>query len=80
MIDDVADGVKWRTLKIFVPRWREHEAIPISEELIPQELRKYLKKGAVLTANINTEAERSEDLYFEDFKLTPDEDLKHEPA
>jgi hypothetical protein len=80
MIDDVAPGVKWRTLTVFVPRWREHEAIPISEELIPADLRTSLKKGTVLTANINTDAERSEDLYFEDFKLTPDEDLQHEPA
>jgi hypothetical protein len=80
MIDDIAPGGKWRMLTVFVPRWREHEAIPLSEELIPEPLRKSLKKGTVLTANINTEAERMEDLYFEDFRLTPDEDLQHEPA
>jgi hypothetical protein len=34
----------------------------------------------VLTALVNTEAERIEDLYFEDFRLTPEEDLKNEPA
>ena len=77
MIDDVVPGVKWRTLIVFVPRWREHKPIFISEELIPKGMRKDLKKGTILTATINTEAERSEDLCFTNFRLTPDEDLAH---
>jgi hypothetical protein len=80
MIDDVSPWAQWRMFTVFVPRWREHEAIPLSEELFPAEFRPSLKKGSVLTANVNTEAESSEDLYFEDFKLTPDEDLSNEPA
>ena len=80
MIDDIIEGPKGRTLTIFVPRWREHEAISISEDIIPQNLRKDLKKGNVLTASINTDTELREDLFFEDFRLVPDEDEKHETA
>lgn len=80
MIDEIHEGTKWRTLTVFVPRWREHEAILLSEELIPERLRGSLRKGTVLTAKVNTDAEQREDLFFEDFKLTPDEDLKDEPA
>jgi hypothetical protein len=80
IIDDVIEGTKGRTLTVFVPRWREHDAIPIAEELIPEELRSSLKKGIILTANINTDAEHPEDLFFEDFRLTPHEDLQHDPA
>jgi hypothetical protein len=80
MIDEVSEGPRGRMLTVFVPRWREHEAIPISEELIPEQLRHRLRKGTVLTAAVNTEAEQSEDLFFEDFRLTPDEDLGNEPA
>lgn len=80
MVDEVSSGVRGRTLTIFVPQWREHEAIAISEELIPEQFRGSLKRGTVLTANINTDADHREDLYFEGFQLTPDEDLNHEPA
>jgi CheY-like chemotaxis protein len=80
MIDAVERGLKCRMLTVFVPRWREHEAIALSEEIIPEHLRPELNKGRVLLANVNTEAERIEDLYFDDFEMTPDEDLTREPA
>jgi hypothetical protein len=79
-IHELVEGPRGRLLTAFVPRWREHEAIVIPEELIPADIRANLKKGTILLASINTEAERSEDLFFEDFELTPDEDLDHEPA
>ena len=81
MIDHVSPpGTHWRTLTVYVPRWREHEAILLSEELFPEQLRPGLRKGSVLTATVNADAEKSEDLYFEDFRMTPDEDLNSEPA
>lgn len=79
-VEEVVEGPRGRLLTVFVPRWREHEAIVIPEMLIPDGMRASLRKGTFLIASINTEAERSEDLFFEDFELTPDEDLDHEPA
>jgi hypothetical protein len=67
-------------LTVFVPRWREHEAVSLPEDMVPTDIRASLKKGSVLTASVNTEADRIEDLFFEDFELTPDEDLESEPA
>lgn len=79
-VDELVEGPRGRLLTAFVPRWREHEAIVIPEELVPTDIRASLRKGSILIASINTEAERSEDLFFEDFELTPDEDLDHEPG
>jgi hypothetical protein len=80
MVDELIEGPKGRTVTVFVPRWREHFAISIPEELIPEEIRRDLKKGTILTANVNTDAENPEDLFFEDFRMTPEEDLQHDPA
>jgi hypothetical protein len=79
-VDDIAEGPKCRMLTVFVPRWREHEAVQLSEDMIPPTIRPHLKKGVILTASVNVDAERIEDLFFDDFELTPEEDLEHEPA
>lgn len=76
MVADVAP----EGFTVFVPRWRENEAILLSRELIHEKIAKNIKIGTVLTANVNAEAERMEDLVFTDFRLTPDEDLLQEPA
>jgi CheY-like chemotaxis protein len=79
-VDEIVDGPRGNLLTVFVPRWREHEAIVLPLEIIPQALRGTVQRGTILIASINTEAERSEDLFFEDFELVPDEDLNHESA
>jgi hypothetical protein len=78
IIDEVDDGPKGRMLTVFVPRWNQHESVCLPEDMLPQDFRPDLKKGRMLTATVNTDADNIEDLYFEDFKLTPDEELKHE--
>jgi hypothetical protein len=78
IIDEVDDGPKGKVLTVFVPRWNQHESVCLPEEMFPKDIRPELKKGRMLTATVNTDAESIEDLYFEDFKLTPDEELKHE--
>jgi hypothetical protein len=80
IVDDITPGASGRMLTVFVPRWREHEAVSLPEDMVPTDIRASLKKGSVLTASVNTEADRIEDLFFEDFELTPDEDLESEPA
>jgi hypothetical protein len=80
MVDDVTTGQQCKMLTVFVPRWRERDALRVSDDLLPETIRAQVRSGLVLTASINTEAERREDLFFEDFELTPDEDLEHEPA
>jgi hypothetical protein len=79
-VDDIADGPKCRMLSVFVPRWREDEAVLLPEDRIPAEIRPHIKKGVILTAYVNVDALRVEDLFFDEFELTPEEDLEHEPA
>jgi hypothetical protein len=77
-IDGVKDGPNGRIVTVFVPRWREHEAVTLPQDVFPQGLHADLKKGALLIASVNTEAPRIEDLFFEDFEVVPPEDLSDE--
>ena len=70
---DIEDGQKGRLLTVYVPRWQEHRAIQIPATLLPAEMAYRLAKGQKVIASINTEAERPEDLYFEDFEELPDD-------
>jgi CheY-like chemotaxis protein len=79
-VDEIIQGPRGNLLTVFVPRWREHEAIVLPQEILPKFLRGSVRRGTILIASINTEAERSEDLFFEEFELVPDEDLNHESA
>lgn len=74
-IDEVANASNRWMHTVFVPRWREHEAISLPRDSIPAEMLQGLKKGSKLIASVNTEAERIDDLYFKDFERVPDEDL-----
>ncbi len=80
VIDEVANPVNGETYTVFIPRWREHEAVSLPKDSIPADIRPALKKGSILIASVNTEAEKIDDLYFDNFELTPDEDLENEPA
>lgn len=80
VIDEVANQANGLVYTVLIPRWREHEAVSLPQDSIPSDIRPELKKGSILIANVNTEADRIDDLYFDNFELTPDEDLTHEPA
>lgn len=78
VVDDITSGSHPPMLTVFVPRWREHEAVTLPADLIPPAVLEQLKKGSVLVASVNAEAERIEDLYFDEVELVPDEDLRDE--
>jgi CheY-like chemotaxis protein len=74
-IDEIADQRNGGMYTVFVPRWREHEAVLLPGDAIPSEIASGLKKGSKLIASVNTEAGNIDDLYFKDFELVPEEDL-----
>jgi CheY-like chemotaxis protein len=80
VLDEIANAANGEMYTVFIPRWREHEAVSLPLDSIPIAVRPGLKKGSILLASVNTEAERIDDLYFENFETTPDEDLENEPA
>jgi hypothetical protein len=68
-VDRVAAGL----VGVFVPRWRAHQAVVLPLDCFPAEVRPHLSKGVMLTASVNADAGRAEDLTFEDFRLVPPE-------
>lgn len=64
-----------KVIDVIIPSWNPHKAVRLPVALIPQTLRSALVVDRWLFADVNTGAEKSEDLYFEHFELTlePDE-------
>jgi hypothetical protein len=80
MVREVDSEAKGHELTVIVPRWNQHNALNLPLDFLPSGIRRKVKKGTMLTADVNTEAVRSEDLFFDGIELTPDEDLQNEPA
>ncbi len=63
-----------KVIDVIVPSWNPHKAVRLPASLIPQELHSELVVDRWLFADVNTGAEKSDDLYFERFELTPEPD------
>lgn len=63
-----------KVIDVIVPSWNPHKAVRLPVALIPQELHSALVVDTWLFADVNTGAEKSDDLYFEHFELTPEPD------
>ncbi|HEV3073448.1 MAG TPA: hypothetical protein VHB47_03430 [Thermoanaerobaculia bacterium] len=58
-------------LDVFVSTWEPLTAVRIPLDVIPEELRGSATVGTYFVAMVNTDAERSADLYFDDIKAAP---------
>jgi hypothetical protein len=63
-----------KVIDVIVPSWNPHKAVRLPVALIPHELHSALVVDTWLFADVNTGAEKSDDLYFEHFELTPEPD------
>lgn len=63
-----------QVIDVIVPSWNPHKAVRFPASLIPQELHSALVVDRWLFADVNTGAEKSDDLYFDCFELTPEPD------
>jgi hypothetical protein len=59
-------------LDVLVLAWRPLTAVRLPLSAVPHELSKDCKPGGYLIASVNTEAQHSEDLFFDDFEPAPD--------
>ncbi len=59
---------------VFVPGWNPHKAVRFPASLVPEHLRDELKPNVRLFAHVNIGADKSDDLYFEQFELAPEPD------
>ena len=71
MIDNILPRLSGRIIIVAIPRWREHGLVKLAEGLFPKKIRDRLKIGTILTATVNAEADKAEELYFKDFRLIP---------
>lgn len=78
IVDEISGTVGNRIYTVYVPRWNEDKTIKLTENIFPEQIREKIQKGSFLTASINADTDRLEDLVFEDFELTPEEDLTNE--
>jgi len=65
----------WEEMTRF-PDKRRHVGLPL--EMVPEKLKPAVAPGALLIAQVNIEATRAEDLYFDKFEL-PDADVLKKP-
>ncbi len=63
-----------RVVDAFVPAWNPHKAVRFPASLMTDNIRVVLKPNIRLFAYVNTGAEKSDDLYFENFELAPEPD------
>jgi hypothetical protein len=61
-------------IDVIIPSWNRHKAVRLPTSLISQELHSALAVDSWLFAHVNTGAEKSDDLYFEQFELAPELD------
>ena len=68
-IEDVESGGRNPVVFAVLPGWNSSEVVKFPLTLIPEELRRYVEKGAHFFAMVNKGAEDQAELYFENFEF-----------
>jgi hypothetical protein len=63
-----------RVVKVVMSQWNPRDEVGFPLDLIPRSIRAKVVPGRMLIAQVNIEAERAEDLFFDRFEL-PDPDV-----
>ena len=70
-VDEVLD----RTIKVFIPRWRETDPVYLPKAVLPEDFQQLLRPGSWLTASANPDCARNAtDLVLNDFRMVPEEE------
>jgi len=73
LVEEVRDGPRGKQIIAFVPQWKPDEAVSFPLELVPAKLRSGLQLDSILLAMVNVDAERGDDLFFDNFEEPPKE-------
>jgi hypothetical protein len=65
------DEVNQDLVVAFVPGWNPNEAVRFPRALIPNPLQSTLRPDDRFFASVNTDAEKADDLFFENFEAAP---------
>lgn len=63
-----------KVVKVMMSQWDATQEVGFPLDLVPKKLQAAVKPGAFLIAEVNIDAERQEELYFDKFEL-PDADV-----
>lgn len=68
-VDEIAEEDNTPVIDVFISGWAPDTAVRLPLEVIPEDLRAQVVRGAFLLADVNTGAERKSDLYFDQVRL-----------
>jgi CheY-like chemotaxis protein len=69
-----------KLVKVIMSQWNAEQEVRFPLDLIPTKFRALVKRGRMLIAQVNIEAARQEDLFFDQFELPSDDVLKKAEA
>jgi hypothetical protein len=64
----------FKIIKVMMSQWNSSQEVGFPLDLIPTRLRSFVRPGNLLIAQVNIEAARQEDLFFDEFEL-PDQNV-----
>lgn len=67
-----------KIIDAIVPSWNPYRAVQFPAKLLPHPIRKRVKEGTRLFAQVNIGAEKPSELYFKDFELAEEPDTDDE--
>jgi CheY-like chemotaxis protein len=68
-VQDVELRGATRIVKVMMAQWNSRQEVGFPMDLVSKEIRSAVKPGNMLLAEVNIEAARQEDLYFDNFEL-----------
>jgi CheY-like chemotaxis protein len=75
-VKDIVPKANDNVVKVIVTQWNPREQVGFPLSMLPAQLRRRIEMGSFLLATVNTAAESSDDLFFEDFELPHPDDVK----
>jgi len=75
-ITDIIETVRLDIVKVIMLQWDPNIEIGFPLNMLPLKINKQIKSGMMLLADVNIEANKAEDLFFENFNLPNDEILR----
>lgn len=75
-ITDVIKQGGMNVIKVVLIQWDINTEVGFPTTMLPKKMSKIIKPGQMLLADVNVDAEKPEDLFFENFSLPNDEILR----
>ena len=75
-VKDIVPKADEKVVKVVITQWNPTEQVGFPLSMLPASLRPRVEVGSFLLATVNTAAESTDDLFFENFELPHADDVK----